>query len=313
MIKVKNSGRAAVIVVVSIAVFVILYLLVTKVEFSSGKTFFINFDYVGTINRGSIVRKSGLKVGSVRELHIDPKDQRTVITKVTLQPNQEVRTGDSFAIVTRGILGDQYVEVFPGPLSAPVAPDGYVFDGKPLLDFNSLIVQGGSLMKNLLESTETLNRIILENEGSVNRTLSSIENLTSSLALITGSAEEIRNFVPDIKEELVASMRTLSDSIQSLSTESSRLISSLDTQVDRTSVNLNASFESVTKAADELSSLLSELNADNSVLSRLNNAGIADDFIGILNNVETTTQNLMTASTDIRRSIEELLGSGGAQ
>lgn len=313
MIVVKNVWKASIVAAVSIAVIALLYMIINNVTLDPGRSYMVVFDYVGTINRGSLVRKSGLKIGAVRELRISPADQRSVEVRIVLDRGHIVRTEDRFAVVTRGILGDQYVEVFPGPIEAPVAGPEFVFDGMPVLDFNSLIVQGGELMENLLASTAALNRMLSDNEGSVRRTIESIERLTASLEPIVGSAEELERFVPELRQELTESMRTLSESVAALARDTGSLIASLDIEVDRTSATLNRSLGSVADAAEELDRLLSDLNREDSFLAALNRPDTAQDIVRILRNVETTTGNLMTSSAEIRKSIEDLLGSGETQ
>jgi phospholipid/cholesterol/gamma-HCH transport system substrate-binding protein len=310
MILEKNVRKASIVAAVSIAVIAVLYMIINNINLNPGRSHMVVFDYVGTINRGSLVRKSGLKIGTVRDLRISPADHRSVEVRIALDRGHIVRTEDRFAVVTRGILGDQYIEVFPGPIDSPVAEQDHVFAGMPVLDFNSLIVQGGELMENLLASTAALNRMLNDNESSVRRTVESIERLTASLEPIVGSAEELERFVPELRRELTDSMKTLSDSVASLAHDTGRLIASLDTELDRTSVTLNRSLVSVADAAEQLNRLLTELNREDSFLATLNRPDTAQDIVAILRNVETTTGNLMTSSAEIRKSIEDLLGSG---
>ncbi len=80
----------------------------------------MHFSSVGDLNTGAWVRKSGLKVGSVTR--IEPaEDEKTIIVTLTFSPGQVVRTTDKFALVSKGILGDMYIEQKPGPKDSSLA------------------------------------------------------------------------------------------------------------------------------------------------------------------------------------------------
>ena len=55
-----------------------------------------------------------------------------------------MRTDDQFSLVSKGILGDVYIEQLPGPKESPPAVEGQLFEGKPFFSISDLL--GGDTM-----------------------------------------------------------------------------------------------------------------------------------------------------------------------
>ncbi|MAP24655.1 MAG: outer membrane lipid asymmetry maintenance protein MlaD [Rickettsiales bacterium] len=71
------------------------------------------FTKVDGINKGSDVKMSGIKVGTVSGLEIDPK---SFMAKVMIQlpTNLKVPLDSSLAVVSDGLLGGKYLAITPG-------------------------------------------------------------------------------------------------------------------------------------------------------------------------------------------------------
>jgi phospholipid/cholesterol/gamma-HCH transport system substrate-binding protein len=77
-----------------------------------GLELFVTFDQVGGLKPRAPVVIGGVKVGQVRAIGLDDE----LRARVTLDVDERLRlpTDTSAAILTAGLLGDQYVEVAPG-------------------------------------------------------------------------------------------------------------------------------------------------------------------------------------------------------
>src|SRR5208337_2768553 len=117
-VKANRVIRVVVIVIVALATATFLYLLMNNFQFTRGISVRVHFTSIGDLNTGSWVRKAGIKVGSVTALTPAP-DEKTVIVTLSFRPGQIVRHSDQFALVSKGILGDVYIEQHPGPIDSP--------------------------------------------------------------------------------------------------------------------------------------------------------------------------------------------------
>lgn len=80
---------------------------------SHGQNFYAKFDRVDGLQVGSDVRLSGVKIGSVHKMVIDPE---TFLAKVimSIQDGLKLPTDSSAEIVTDGLLGGKYIALVPG-------------------------------------------------------------------------------------------------------------------------------------------------------------------------------------------------------
>lgn len=94
------------------------------------------FDRVDGIAAGSDVRVSGVKVGVVRSVTLDPETYRA---RLTLALNEEVKilTDSTARIATDGLLGGSYVSIEPAGLD-PLAAGGEIMNTQSSVDLLTL-------------------------------------------------------------------------------------------------------------------------------------------------------------------------------
>jgi len=84
-----------------------------------------NFEHIDGIRDGSDVRVSGIKVGSVLGLTLDPK---TFLATVTMSVEPSVKLPDDTVaeIVSSSLLGDKYMSLVPGGSEKDIPPGGRI-------------------------------------------------------------------------------------------------------------------------------------------------------------------------------------------
>ena len=97
----------------------------TTTGFGGGNGYEIvaSFDRVGSLGTGSDVRVSGVKVGTVTALALDPK---TFLADVRFSVGRTVEIPDDSVaqITSEGLLGSQFLNVVPGASDTMVKPGG---------------------------------------------------------------------------------------------------------------------------------------------------------------------------------------------
>ncbi len=86
-----------------------------------GKTVTIQFDDVAGLKEKADVRVAGVLVGRVAKIRL--VGGRAVVD-LELEKDVELHQGAAADIATLGMLGDNYVELIPGPPTAPKLPEG---------------------------------------------------------------------------------------------------------------------------------------------------------------------------------------------
>lgn len=109
-----------------------------------------SFDRVDGVAVGSDVRMSGVKVGAVAEVTLDPADYRAKVT-VALDPKVKVPTDSTAKIASDGLLGGAYVSIEPGGSVDMLPPGGQFENTQGAVDlltlFASFANQNGGAQK----------------------------------------------------------------------------------------------------------------------------------------------------------------------
>lgn len=80
---------------------------------------------VGGLDRGSDVRISGVKVGSVVDRHLDDQTFEAVVT-FTVRNDIRLPADTEAGVTAEGLLGGKYLRLFPGQASETLEPDGEI-------------------------------------------------------------------------------------------------------------------------------------------------------------------------------------------
>ena len=95
---------------------------------------------------GTDVRISGIKVGSVSDLTLDPKTY-LVTVHMNLRDDIKIPTDSSLLVTSAGILGSSYLSITPGGDDTMLAPGGMIENTQGSVDVMSLVgryLGGGS-------------------------------------------------------------------------------------------------------------------------------------------------------------------------
>jgi phospholipid/cholesterol/gamma-HCH transport system substrate-binding protein len=113
------------VVLVAAALFLFFAYSTSQLRSIQGYELTANFEHIDGIRDGSDVRVSGIKVGSVLGLKLDPK---TFLATVTMSVEPTVKLPDDTVaeIVSSSLLGDKYMSLVPGGSDKDIAPGGRI-------------------------------------------------------------------------------------------------------------------------------------------------------------------------------------------
>ena len=92
------------------------------------------------ISAGTDVRLAGVKIGTVTDMALNPETYRAQVT-FAIQEGINIPEDSTFAIESEGLLGGQFVEVFPG------GSFDYLVEGDETLDTQGAVSLTSLLMK----------------------------------------------------------------------------------------------------------------------------------------------------------------------
>ena len=94
------------------------------------------------LSKGSEVRISGVRVGTVSDMDLDPKSYLATV-RMNIRDGVTVPTDSALEVTSGGLLGNLYVAIFPGKAATMLPPGGMIVKGCGAEDVLSMIGRVG--------------------------------------------------------------------------------------------------------------------------------------------------------------------------
>ena len=160
------------------------------------------FNNSGGIVSGAQVVCSGVPIGKVGQIRLNPEGKRKVHIVMDIYHGTVVRKGARLEIKQVGFLGDKYVEIGPPEdLDAPPLTHGSRIDGQDPFDMNTAAVEGQQLLQTGKQLADSLDRTL----QSLNETVLSRERLQR----LEETMEEFHGLVAEGRATFAAARETL--------------------------------------------------------------------------------------------------------
>jgi ABC-type transporter Mla subunit MlaD len=302
-IRANRIIRVIVIIIVALASSLLLYLLINNFQFAHGPTVRVHFTSIGDLNNGSLVRRAGIKVGSVTK--IEPADdEKSAIVTITLEIGKTVRVRDQFALVSKGILGDMYIEQKAGAKDAPPAEDGHLYEGIPAFSIADLLTGDTmGMVGDLTTSLKGVVEILKNNQDSLGSTLKDIAKTAQNVRIVTDRAVELTQSVPDITRQIATSVDQLQAAVTDVSVTTQRLMAKMEGNLATSSDDLAASMKAIRKSSETIQGAVAQLTAQNSVISTIGSADTARSLDSTVKNLQEISQQLLTVTKDTQKIV----------
>jgi phospholipid/cholesterol/gamma-HCH transport system substrate-binding protein len=166
-----------------------------------GKRYFIVFDgSVAGLTTGSSVGFNGIKVGEVQSMQLDPADARKVQVLISVHGDTPVRENSHASMQSLGLTGGTGIQISAGTPDSPflvataetpipvIAADRG--GGQGLFDAAPAVMNNANAL--LLR----LNDLVAENQESIHKTLTNVENVTT---MLDQRKEDISKTITDVQ------------------------------------------------------------------------------------------------------------------
>ncbi len=110
------------------------------VETVSGYELLAKFDRIDGIEPGTDVRLSGIKIGSITSVAIDPETYLAVV-RMNIDPAYKLPKDSSAEVASSGLLGDKFLALVPGGDEAMLAPGGEIKFTQPSISIENMLGQ----------------------------------------------------------------------------------------------------------------------------------------------------------------------------
>ncbi|AMD00200.1 MlaD family protein [Halomonas chromatireducens] len=257
---------------------------------STGDREFIHYEVffdrsVSGLAEGNAVEYSGVRVGEVTDLRLDPQDPRNVLAQIRVEQRVPIRHDTRARLALANITGSMSIQLHGGTpespllIAAPEAPPPRIIaDPSPL---SALLGDGEEILGNVNRVLDRLEALLSEeNTDSIQNILANLERTTASLAR-----------VGDAPSRLVSQM-------ESLSAEGVEALEEIRTFIERAGGMLGGQGEEIMDGARQTTASLARTAEQMENLLGANQGALESGIRGI--------EGLGPATVELRNTLNTL-------
>lgn len=295
----QSENRKAIIVGIFLALGLVIFVVGILTLGGSQKTFSKNihisaiFDDVAGLKKGNNVWFSGVKVGTISDVHFTGPSQVDVKMSIDETSRQYIHSNAGVHIGSDGLIGNKIIVIDGGSPQAPVVADGDVLQVEKLPSTDDIMNTLQMNNRNLLAITtdfKQLSHKILEGKGTVGALLAdsvmgmqlrrSMQNLQAATQSAARMATQLNDFSNKMNTKGGFADKLLTDTI------TFNRIKAAVTQLQIAATNASALTDNLNTASKKLTT------TDNAIGILLNDKKSADQVRTSLNNLEQSSIKL---------------------
>lgn len=260
------------------------------------------FDSVEGLDDKAPVRMAGVRVGRVDGIRLKGRD-----AAVTLLLEEEVplTEGTVARVANRGLLGDKFVELIPGPPDAPALPEGARIPGEAPPGIDQVVSSLGQLGGSLQEVTAQLTGDAPA-RGPLAQALVNLQGTTSQLqdllARNRSDLEETMENFHRVSSTLVRELPRLADQLEGLVVSVQTVVEENRGQVRRSVDSMAEVTSGLQKSVDDLNRITEGLEAGEGTLGKLLKSDEAhSELVATLDSVQAGVEGLGETLTRAER------------
>lgn len=259
------------------------------------------FATIAGLEKKAAVRIAGVRVGEVEEIILNQDG----IAEVSLLITEKVRLHKdaTAAVSSLGLMGEKYVEIFPGSEGAPEMIEGAVIRGKEPLSIDQMGAQILSISGDIKELTSSLSSVLGSPEGQA-----------KLKAVVTNFAEfsdQLRAVITENRSAITALLQNGTALTKDVRADLHRVLDRIDTlaatlqvTVDENRTDIRSSTGDIAKltqklqlTVDSLNSILKKVDEGSGTIGKLINEPIAHDKLNkTLDDIDVTLAKVNTVA-----------------
>ena len=181
------------------------------------------FDSVAGLEKGTLVRMAGVKIGKVKDIRLKGNTAEVIMG---IDEGVRICKDAKATLASLGLLGEKYIEILPGEMPVYCQPEDTI-EGLPPVSLDQLGTQAMSIAEEFKKIGGMLRDIIGEEESR--------ENIKDTVKNLSVFVAELRNFLAENREDLDKSIKNSSEIIDRFEKE----IVNASRNLDELIANLN--------------------------------------------------------------------------
>ena len=217
---------------------------------------------VGGLKARSAVFVSGVTVGNVMTMELD-KDGKTVLLRLKILKRYPVHKDATFVIEQIGVLGDQFVAIYPGDNSGPLLQDGDEVEARSAFNLQEVARSASELIKRYDKVGETAGEVItlLKNQVLDAKTLSNFSIAIGNVRQMSERGVGVMDSVGAIVATNTLPLATALSNMVSFSARLKTVADDLDDTIITNRAEINAAVKNLQSATAGLKKITDDLDA----------------------------------------------------
>ena len=268
--KVKNEVKIAIVAILGIIIlFFGMQFLKGSSLFSTDNIYNIKFDNISGLSTSSPIYSNGFKVGSVKGIEYDYKNNKDIIVKVAIDKNMTIPQGTR-AEINSDMLGNVRVNLLLGSSTAALKPGGVINGGKSagMMEQVAKLVPPIQAMMPKLDSIMT-NLNMLTADPALKSSLHNVDRLTASLVVSSAQLNLLLSKVSKDIPGMTGKTNLLLDNAGGTMKSAHLLVNNINQKID--SIHVTQSMAKLEQTLHNVQELTRKLNEDEGTLGMLMN------------------------------------------
>jgi phospholipid/cholesterol/gamma-HCH transport system substrate-binding protein len=220
-----------------------------------GYTLYTHFDTVAGLEKKTVVRMAGVKVGAVKSIALKGGKAEVALD---IDPEIQIPQDSKATLASLGLLGEKYIEITPGIEDEVVQPEGMI-GSLPPVSFDQLGIILSSVGDDIKRTSKAMRDLLGEGEARVN-----IKEILQNLSMVSAELKKmIGENRPNISQSLddaALAIQTFDQNVQSISQNLDELIQMIKGTVDENRENLKGNLEGIQELISKMDKALKSLN-----------------------------------------------------
>lgn len=239
---------------------------------------------------------SGIQIGNVKGVELDEKNKGALV-RLSILKRFTLAKDARFVIQQQGVLGDQFVVIYPGSTEGPFLKDGDEVEGTEPFELHEVAKSTTDLLKRfdqlgatVAEAIDRVNKQVLDAHtlSNLSRTIANFESVSEKTdALIDNAAVIVTNSGPALTLAFT--------NLLSFSRKLDKLAMDVDETLNTNRVELNESMKNFRDATASLKQMTAEMQSGKGLVGGL----LKDE--GLRAQVAVTVSNLSVLSSNLNR------------
>ena len=286
MAKVSNELKIGLTTIIAIIVGFIGYsIMKDQPVFKTSTTIYTKFSQVHGLISGNPVNIKGFKIGTVKNMDLLISDS-TLVT-LSIEEDYQIPEGSIAVLKSSGVLGGKFIEIQKSD-SREMVQDGETIDGvyeQGIMD--SFAAEGEKLSNDISTSIKGMEKLIVGlNETLNDSTRQNISGILGNLRSTTSSLDQVISQRQNDLDQMIVHAKETLGNVNDLSSENKEKLTSLITNLESTSKEMETLSKGLNKTNTTLDDVLTKINNGTGTLGKLANDP------SLYNNIDSLSANL---------------------